>query len=170
MGSTYRDHSAHAASCKCGGSFVSTPIEGQTTLLTCSGCDGTFVTVDVMKKLLGRGAHQRAVLARMPPRSPSTDPEVPGIQRCPVCDKRMEPREHYLSTPYSAQLCSDHGLYFEGGILWRVLADRHERLSALGRSARAEAKRRGPLGIPSGVFPIVAIIAVLKIISMLQNC
>lgn len=170
MRDAYRKDTTQAGGCKCGGTFTSTPMEGTAGLLACTGCDGTFVTVDLMKKLLQQGPLQRAVLSRMPPKSESIEPQVPGAQRCPVCEASMESREHYVSTPYPAQLCSDHGLYFESGILWRVLAHRHERLSAVGRRIAAASDRRGPFGIPSGVFPIVAIIVVLKIISMLQRC
>ncbi len=67
------------------------------------------------------------------------------------------------------QVCSEHGVYFEGGDLWRVLADRHERLSALDRSTTRASQKR-VFGIPSGVVPAVVVIVVLQLLAMLKNC
>jgi len=82
----------------------------------------------------------------------------------------MRDREHYLGTSETVRACAEHGVWFDGGQLVRVLRGRRRREDLVASGVNRANARPGFFGLPSGVTPIVTIIAILWMISLIKEC
>ena len=93
---------------------------GGIELLTCSGCDGAFLDVDALVRLLvDRALLRRHADARVPAVDRRRRPPSVGALACPVC--RADMRELvYGDSEVRVDVCGEHGMWFDARELHEV--------------------------------------------------
>ncbi len=88
-------------------------MSGGVELLTCSGCDGSFLDVDALVGLLtNRALLRRHADARPPAVDRRRRPPSVGARACPVC--RADMREIvYGDSEVRVDVCAEHGMWFD---------------------------------------------------------
>jgi Zn-finger nucleic acid-binding protein len=168
--SAYRGTGPREPGCCACGKALEAKDRKEIALSSCASCGEQFVSIDAMVKIASSPAWQRSYLFDAP-ETLDTLAEAANRQRaCPVCLEPMRDREHYLGTSETVRACAEHGVWFDGGQLVRVLRGRRRREDLVASGVNRANARPGFFGLPSGVTPIVTIIAILWMISLIKEC
>jgi Zn-finger nucleic acid-binding protein len=103
----------------------------------CGQCDGDYVEVGALQRLLSAHAAPASARAGYVPPSPFLDPV--RYKNCPGCGEQMQRRNFHESSRVIVDVCARHGVWFDRGELAKILE--FARTGALAEADRRNAER-----------------------------
>ena len=87
----------------------------------CIRCEGVFVTVERMSELIERRELIDELRALLPRHGGRSSAPGPMYVKCPVCAVLMSRKQYATGAKVVIDVCRQHGVWFDGGELPRVL-------------------------------------------------
>ena len=97
---------------------------GETDLLECEACDGTWVEAATFERLCAEREAQAAIMHKAASANPAAKPQAAGQVRyrpCPRCSKLMNRVNFGRSSGAVVDVCKGHGTFMDRGELHQIV-------------------------------------------------